>query len=69
VNLFIVIPGCAEGAGPESMTTTALAACRIREKEKGALASLFVCANGPRAKRAGSMDSGLALRAPRNDDK
>jgi hypothetical protein len=33
----IVIPGCAEGAGPESITTI------------------------------GSMDSGLALRAPRND--
>ena len=35
---FFVIPGCAEGAGPESITTI------------------------------GSMDSGLALRAPRNDE-
>jgi hypothetical protein len=53
--------------GPESITTIALAACRIREEE-GALASPLVRANGPRAKRAVSMDSGLVLRTPRNDE-
>ena len=57
------------GAGPESMTTPALAACRIRGKnQNGALGVSVLCANGPGAERAGSMDSGLALGAPRNDD-
>jgi len=37
--ITVVIPGCAEGVDPESITTI------------------------------GSMDSGLALRAPRNDEK
>jgi hypothetical protein len=77
VQLHIV--DAPSGAGPESITTPALAACRIRGKptlaacrirgknENGALVSAF-CANGPGAKRAGSMDSGLARCARRNDD-
>src|SRR4051812_18315308 len=57
----LVIPGRRAAASPESITTPRLRLAAFAELTKGA--------SGPRAKRAGSMDSGLAPRgAPRNDD-
>jgi error-prone DNA polymerase len=61
--------GVAIATSPESITTPRVWPAAFAGKEPGALVSAVDCANGPWAKRAGSMDSGLApYSAPRNDN-
>jgi hypothetical protein len=56
-----------KGAGPESITTARLAPGPFAQSQ-GAKHASFGFANAASRKRGVSMDSGLALRAPRNDE-